>query len=409
MKVLENQQETNYLVTRQPIIEEGVGILGYEICSKNSISHDADSDSKMLFNLLSTVGTEKIAQNGLIFLNTEVNSLGKAYNNLVTNEKIIMELHHDDCVDPEKIEEIAEILNTLQQQGYRFAGNQKTLKPIYQSWIKFIEFIKVPMTDDFEQIKKIVQVCKLKNKIVIAERVETENQNLDLLKIGVKYFQGYYYCKPKMVATKIVSPSTERIIRLMKLTTKNSNIEELEVVFKEDPNLSFRLLKYLNSVGVGGMREINSLKFALNFLGYKNLFKWLTVLLSMSNRDKSSGNALTKTMLIREKFMEELASYYLGEEKSETCFLVGIFSLLGAMLNMSTDDVINSVTLPESVKNTLLKQEGEFYDILSFAIALEENNWIEILGLAKNSNISEEVANDKYMKAVDWTEQLTLS
>lgn len=407
-EVIEETQleENNYFITRQPILEEGKGIFAYEICSQNTVEHDAVSDGKMLFNLLSTIGHEKLAENNLLFLNAEISSLSKAYNKLSSNGKIVMELHHDKCTDSVEIANTAECLKDLVQKGYRFAGNPKTLSGAYQSWQPYIEFIKIPIINDTTFLKKLIHFSKLKNKTVIMEKVETPEQHSMLLDLGIKYFQGYYFCKPKKISTKIMNPNVERIVKLMKLATKNARIDELEDVFKLDPDLSFRLLKYMNSVGVGGMREITSLRFALNVLGYQNLFKWLTILLSMANRDKSYGSALTRTALIRAKFMELLATHYENKEHGDSCFLIGMFSLLDAMLNIPLEEVIKQVELPEKISESLIHQTGAYATYLKFAVALEQNDWIDILGLSKVSGFSEEVANEKFSEAVDWTDQL---
>ena len=69
------------------------------------------------------------------------------------------------------------------------------------------------------------------------------------------------------------------LMHLLNLSNGNAEIAELSSALKQDPLLTYRILRYLNSPAIGLSREITSIDQALVILGRQRLARWLSVLL----------------------------------------------------------------------------------------------------------------------------------
>src|SRR5437588_741647 len=69
---------------------------------------------------------------------------------------------------------------------------------------------------------------------------------------GFTFFQGYFFCKPAVVATRGVSANRLALLQVL-AALQNPNIElhDVEGLIKHDVALSFRLLRYVNSAYFG--------------------------------------------------------------------------------------------------------------------------------------------------------------
>lgn len=401
-------------IARQPILDANQEIYGYELFSRSSqdndkseITHTAQSDSEMLFNILSTFEVDSLLGGKLAFLNCTLESLSLDVFDMVSPKSVVLEVQRPINPTQEIATELAEKMKALSAKGFVMASDDFTLDPMFSEALNYVKYIKfdASTTLNKEGVTKYVKAHALK-KLVVAEKVETHEQfeMLTRLKV-VSYFQGYFFFKPVTMNAKITNPATANLVRLMNMVIRQDDVRDMEEVFKTDPALSFKLLRYINSAGFGLSNKVSSFKHAIMLLGHKPLLKWLSVLFSTVNKNPGA-DAISKTAVTRACFMELLASKKLSKSESDNCFIVGMFSLLEAMLQVPLSVSLGSLNLPESITAALLRGEGEYAPLLNLTKALEEDDWIEVFATAQILSLTPNDVNESYLAAMQKAQSL---
>ena len=112
-------------------------------------------------------------------------------------------------------------------------------------------------------------------------------------------------------------------------------------------------------------------------LGMKKLFRWAAMLLTAARKD-GTPSALGHMAVLRGRLMENLVGDLLSKEDADNAFVVGVFSLLDAMLGMPMDQALESLSLPEPVTDALLNDAGIFAPFLRMAKVCETNSEDEV-------------------------------
>ena len=204
----------------------------------------------------------------------------------------------------------------------------------------------------------------------IAINVATPQGFQDGYHAGCDFFRGYFFTTPQPAKSQAINPSYTTIVSVMKLVQDNAPVAKIEEALKRDATLAYKLLRYINSAGFGLSCEIQSFRHAVAVLGYKNLYRWLALLMVTAARDTASS-ALVTTAITRGRLAELLGGSMFDSQERDNLFIVGAFSLLEAILKMPLEEVIEQIPLPEPVLDAVLRREGPYGPILSVVEATE--------------------------------------
>ena len=235
--------------------------------------------------------------------------------------------------------------------------------------------------------------------------METHQQHQLVKGLGVTLFQGNWFAQPVIVQGKSIRPTQATILQLINLVRKQASTNEIEDLLKRDPTLSFNLLRFINSAGFGMRTEVTSFKHAVMLLGLKRLFKWAALLMTTSN-DSNTPPAIGTTAVVRGRLMELLALESLTPEDGDNAFVVGVFSLLDAMLGMSMEAALASVALPSNVSDALLHRSGPLAAYLSLTEACETGDDLAFAQAANTLGLSSSQINWAHLQALAWAETL---
>ncbi|MCS7051254.1 MAG: HDOD domain-containing protein, partial [Thermomicrobium sp.] len=145
----------------------------------------------------------------------------------------------------------------------------------------------------------------------------------------------------------------------------------------------YRLLRLVNSVWYG-RRRIESVRQALLLLGTRLVSAWVTLLLMADIPDKP--HELLTTAVIRAR-MAELIVAATGKGNREAAFLVGLLSVLDALLDQPMDELLAALPLAEELRVALLHRAGELGAILDLILAYERGNWERALSLGLRPSV----------------------
>lgn len=205
-----------------------------------------------------------------------------------------------------------------------------------------------------------------------------------------------------------IHPDRTRLIDLLNRLQLGAELFEIADQLKQSPELSYRLLRYINSAEIGTAVRIGSIHQGLIVLGRDKVYRWLTVLLFTGGQAKSLDNALLEQALVRARLMELTAGDRFTPVQIDEMFVVGVFSLLDMLLQLPMSVALEPLKLPEAVETTLLPnaaRESAYAPYLNLAIACEEGDRETLKALAAQLAIPLPIINSLHLDALVWTQK----
>lgn len=402
---------SNAYIARQPIVNDKHHLYAYELLFRHSasaqsarIDTDVDAGITVIANALLNMGTEWLLKGKLAFVNMETSMLMSSFSTLLPPEKVVIEVLETVRVTPEVLERLAE----LQAAGYRFALDDFSYLPATEKLLDFASYVKLDVLahTPAELADMVRKIRKYPVKLV-AEKVETPEQFRHCQSLGFDFFQGYYFAHPENLAAKIINPVHGTVVQLLEMVRKEADAKDLEVLFKKDVALTFKLLRYINSAGFGLSCEVQSIRHAVSILGMQPLYRWLTLLLVTAGGSPTMPT-LARTAITRGRLCELVGKSCLSKGDQDNLFIVGVFSLLPAFLEMPMEQVLERIVIPEKMIDALSDRSGIYGPFLSLAEAVESGDTEELEKLALSLMMTPDKISQAHLQALAWVEQLGL-
>jgi EAL and modified HD-GYP domain-containing signal transduction protein len=398
-------------VARQPIFSADRQVVGYELLFRSSavnvfpVGVDPDKASiDIIGQALNVFGIDAL-----------VGATGQAYVN-VTRRVMVEGLY--DCLPPGRF--VLELLETLRPDeetlaacgtakdaGYGLALDDFVGQPELAQFLPQIDVLKV----DFrvaqpEQRKAIAELHAKEGLTLLAEKVENEADFTTACTLGYTQFQGFFFCRPEMVSRRDI-PMTKLVHMqfLSELNRAELDFVRIEQVIKQDVGLSVKLLRYLKAAAFGWRSEITSIRHALSLLGERAFRRWASVLVMGELATDRPAELLT-TCLVRARFGELLANEVGFSGRELDLYLVGLFSLMDAVVQRPLEELLRDVALPRDLTEALLPSDkpSRMRSSLQLVLAYERAEWNEVdrlwSSLSRSSNSA--ALPGMYQSAVTW-------
>ncbi|RKZ88231.1 MAG: histidine kinase [Gammaproteobacteria bacterium] len=395
-------------VARQPIFDKNLNTYAYELLYRSrlesdNIEADGSFDDVATSNVISYTfmdfGLDRVVGNRVAFLNMTRNFLIDSDPLPMVKDQVVLEILEDIIVD----DEVVAGVKNLVEQGYKIALDDFIFNESWWPLIKLAHIIKLDiLAIDEQQLRQHVEMLKKEDVLLLAEKVETQEQYEMCKELDFDFYQGYFFTKPTLVQDVTLAANQVSILNLLtKLQNPGVEFDEIEQIVSTDLNLSYKLLKLLNSAAVGLPRKIDSIHQGLVILGFRAIRSWST-LIALSSI-KTDIPELMTVGLVRAKMCEQIADEF-GVEK-ETAFLVGLFSVLEALMAHPMSELLTLIPLSDSVKEALLDQSGELGPLLKTVMLYEQGLWDNIT----DSPLDKEQLSTAYVDAAYWTINTELS
>lgn len=396
-------------IGRQPILDVQQRIIGYELLFRDhaaattaNIGDDLLAGAQVLVNTLNNMGAEWLFGEKIAFLNVSASVLHSEFLELLPARRIVLEILEDVVPTPELLER----LSALKQSGFTLALDDYDGNPAFDPLLGMVSYVKIDLLQTPpDRLAALVASARKHPVKLIAEKVETKSVFNQCKALNFDFFQGFYFAHPETLTARVINPGQALVLELLNKVRANVDIGEIEKGFKRDVALSFKLLRYINSVGFGLSCEIQSIRHALAILGYQQLYRWLTLLVVTAN-EGATAPALMKTAVTRGRLTELLGQDFLDKNERDNLFIVGIFSLLDAMLEMPMDQILEKLFLPEPIADALLQRDGIYGPFLQLAEACESSDIAHIRELAESLTLDPERVNAAHIQALAWVEEL---
>ena len=295
----------------------------------------------------------------------------------------------------------------LKSMGFRIALDDHEYDPVHSPFYKFVDIIKVDlMATDPKELPNIAMELRKFPVQLLAERVETFEQFEQCVQYGFELFQGYFFERPVVLGHKRVDPSGLAMMKLLQQLNEDFDINDVEETFRENPSLTYNLLRLVNSVMVGLREKIKNLRHALMILGTTHLRRWVQLAL-FAGQEKRGLNALLWEMAaVRGLLMEIITMQRTGFPRTsdvvEAAFMAGILSLLDVLFETTMDSIVEGLNLSDEVSEALLKREGQLGKLLLLTEKLERADFIAVQDILYETGISFETLLAAQLEAFNW-------
>ena len=222
-------------------------------------------------------------------------------------------------------------------------------------------------------------------------------------KLGVHYFQGPFLTRREVSPANKIAPYRMFVVKLLNGLRNEMDYGDLAAIAWCDPALGYRLLNFVNSSAFGLREKIERLSSALSYVGRNELQRWLTLLLFSSTEPNPLDEALRENALVRAKLAEALAAGRMSRRECDEVFVVGVLSVIDALLAIPMEDALSHLSLPEAVVEALRHHEGKYAPYLQLAIACEESDQATIQVLAGQLGTDADHVNSMHIQALAWT------
>lgn len=398
---------------RQPILDRNQQLLGYELfyradgeVTQATFADAVHASLVVIAALLQDVGTEQVLGGKTAFINIAARSLDEdAAIQLLDPQRTVLELPSDCSLDDEALMRLAH----LRRAGFGVALSVDGMSALRLPQFALASHVKVDLQRvGMEVLPRLMQLLNAMHgrRILVAEKVESREQAAACLELGFDALQGYYFARPETLSARKLEPGKAAVMQAIRLLLRNADIMEVDQALKRDVALSVKLLRYMNSAGMGLSRKIDSLKSAINLMGYSKLARWLTLLLATADSRDPTGQILARTAITRGRLIELLGESRFDFSQRDNLFITGTFSLLPAMLMVPMEEAIADLDLPAEVVEALTHRSGPIGAYLRLAQACESPSLQGVDALCRELGVAPKALNLAQMQAVDWVQRL---
>ena len=396
-------------VARQPILDPSGRVFGYELLYRAAADALTCEDSRdlaaarVLSDSMLTLGLDTLTGGRRAFVNVTRYMLLNDLLMVMSPQSVVLEILENVEADDETLA----ACQRLRDRGYALALDDFTSGTGADAFLPFARYVKVDVlsTSDAER-RRMKEIVPAGVKL-IAEKVETAEVFEQARSMGYGLFQGYYFCRPTTFVGGAMSARRLAYARLLAaLNRTNVSVNTVEDLIKHDASLSYRVLRCINSAAFGIRREIRSIRQALVLLGLDQIRKWASVW-ALAGLNGGASAELVTVAILRARSCELVASSFLTQEAAAEYFLMGLCSVLDAMLGQPMETAVADLPLGEDIRQALLGTPNAARTVLDAVIAHERGAWDEAARLAAGLSISPERLPMAYGDALKWARELT--
>lgn len=392
-------------IARQPIFNAFQKVYGYELLYRGAKHYTLDlvssnqATTSLLTSTFITRDIKEISSYRPCFINFTQDLLEKMLPASFPKSAVVVEILED--VEPTK--KVLSACRQLRDQGYTLALDDFVFDRKLLPLLELVDIVKIDfrLTPYTSLMSTLAKLAPYKVKL-LAEKVETIEEFEGASKLGFKYFQGYFFSRPEKIKIKELSITKVTKLRLLaEVAKKQTTVENLRDIIANDVSVSYKLLRFLNSSYFYRLQEVKSVRHAIAYLGEKELRRFLMLVIVSAMSNEKPGE-LIRLGLVRAKFCELLGQSEKGVDNSSELFIIGLFSLLDAMLDTTMQNIMNILPVSNSIKTTLLTDNGPFNRYLQIAKSYERNREDIFSPLLADLGLNAEEVNSHYLTAIKY-------
>jgi len=404
----EERAYESIFVARQPILDESNNTWGYLLLFRDS--DDADravftDDSEATMNLVANLplcGGIGGSEAKIMIHFTAEDVLRGVYNAISLPNTIII-LEETTKASPELL--IA--LKDVRKSGYQVAINNFEGRPGCEALAEDADILIVDMFKkeeaELEHIAAKAQVFG--SPMIIAKRVEDAPALERAKNVGFQLFHGFFFKYPATDSGRKITSSEATRLKLFEIIEKNEpDFDALSTAIEADVSISYRLLNFLNSANFSFAATVTSIRQAVVLAGWKPIRNWLRLIILTDMTPSEKSKELSYISAHRAKLFETAALGGGYEDESDKLFMLGLFSLLDAMLDTQMGSIVEHLPVDDKIKAALCGKGNQYVLWLELVRAIENSDWDEVGVKAKELSLLPGTVAVSYQHAFTWAD-----
>jgi len=397
-------------VARQPILDGGRRVFGYELRfhsmagTRDGAAPDDYATARVISDGLLAIGLDNLIDGRRAFVNVGRRLLLEGIPAVLPPERVVIEL----SADVEADNEVLAACEQLRKSGYSISVDDFVMNEWTRDLVSFAQYLKVdyPSISDPEARASILASRGPKGPALIAKRIETLDAFETASRDGYSYFQGFFFGRPLILQGRDVPGHQLANLRLLRaLNDPDLSVHQLEELIKHDAALCYRILRTVNSAAYALQTTVHSIREALILLGRDTVRRWAS-LWALAGLNEQAHAELVAMSTVRARCCELLGQSQGGEELGTEGFLVGMCSLLDAILGRPMAAVLADLPLADETRDALLGEDNRTRPLLECAIAYERGDWDRSAELVSRAGIKLTVLPIAFAEALRWSREL---
>lgn len=413
----EQEQGAQVFLGRQPILGREQQLLAYELFFRDGPIATGDraepidpaqTTAAAVVSAFAAAGTQQALGPYRCHINANREFLFSELIEALPPQLVVLEIEPGVAATPDVLARCQQ----LREGGFTLAVDDAVGTSPENALLELADIVKIDVGRHGPDVlaARVSQLKPLGRKL-LAEKVETVEQMALCKQLGFDLFQGYYFAKPSIIAGKELNPSQLALVRLLALVMEDADTSAIENAFKLEPGLTINMLRLTNSVGSGLSIKITSLRHAISILGRRQLQRWLQLLIYTNPQGglASGVSPLLQLAATRGRLMELLADRLMSHNRefSDQAFMVGIMSLMPALLGVSMEAILEQLPVAQRVRLALIDHAGQHGHLLQLVAASEQIDPAQLeAARGKLPAISAEFLEHSLALALAWANHL---
>jgi len=397
-------------VARQPILDRLDRVVGYELLYRETAAaHSCLTASdvaavRVFTDALLTLGLDVLTGGLPAFFNVTKRLLTTCAAEVLPPPATVLELREDIVVDTE----VVDACRRLHAAGYALALDDFVRGCEAERLLPYVKYVKVDVLATpaaaRAQLASLFTPMGLK---LVAEKVETAEMAREVRALGYGFVQGFYFCKPVTLSARTLPARRLAYLELLSaLSRPNLTVGDVEELVKRDASMSYRILRCLNSAAFSVSREIHSIRQAIVMLGLEHIRRWASIW-ALAGVNHGGTHELAITAILRARCCELIGQKMSGDDLGGEYFLLGLCSLLDAILQRPLEEALTGLPVPASIREALAGQEGPARSVLEAVIAYERGDWAEADRCLSGTGLEANALSTSYVDALRWARALS--
>jgi c-di-GMP-related signal transduction protein len=392
-------------VARQPIFDATLTVQAYELLIREGLegilpAREMDVESARVLaasQLLPRL--DAVAAGKPIFVRVTREILVQGYAEILPPKTTSIQLV--DSIKPDR--DVIEACNRIKRAGYRIVLDGFRLGSDRQALLPLANMVKVNVTEAGATERAVIAERARPRKItMVADKIQTRDIFSETKAIGYDLFEGVFFAHPSIVVGKDIPTSKRSCLQILgQLHQPDLDVPALSDIISREVGLAYKLLRYVNSAAFGWHGSITSIQHALMLMGSREIRRWASVMALTSITGEEPGELLSEALL-RGRTCELLASEADQSHRAADLFLLGLFSLLDAILEIPMAEILENLPLAPDVKAALLGESGPLREVYQLAVDYLAGEWAPVPERAHRLGISESGLPDLYEEALAW-------
>ena len=396
-------------VARQAILNVDEEIVGYELLFRDGVENafpdicPDQATSQILTSNHLTKGLESITDGKCTYINFFEDTLINRFPTSLDPKSVVIEI----LESVEISEELLDACRALKKQGYKLALDDHNFDPVWDIFLPYIDTIKVDVRQfNMLQISKYVRRIAGFGVKLLAEKVETREEFAQLKTLGFQLYQGYFFARPEIFKSKQIKANKLNLLQLIsEAGSRQMNIDKVSQILEQDVALSYKLLRFINSAGFNSNQKITSLKHAIIYMGEAEVKKFIS-LIALANLSGDKPDEIMVLSLARARFCSHIAQKRGDDENPPTAFLVGMLSLVDALLDETMDTLAAKLPVADEIKQGLIEQTGVLGLYLKLALHYEKAQWDDAETLSMAIRVPINDIHEYYQESLAWADKI---